>query len=113
MFKHLRTLKPYFWRYRWGFVLGAFTVVCTNFIWAQFPLQVGYAMDDVKKGVTRDKLVFYSLVFITIALAKGIFEFLTRWQLIDDSREIALHLRNVLIIHLEGLAYSYYQLTRT
>ena len=47
MFKHLRTLKPYFWRYRWGFVLGAFTVVCTNFIWAQFPLQVGYAMDDI------------------------------------------------------------------
>ena len=113
MFKHLRTLKPYFWRYRWGFVLGAFTVVCTNFIWAQFPLQVGYAMDDIKKGVTRDKLVFYSLVLITIAVAKGIFQFLTRWKLIGISREIEFDLRNDLFKHLEGLSYSYYQRTRT
>ena len=113
MFKHLRTLKPYFWRYRWGFVLGAFTVVCTNFIWAQFPLQVGYAMDDIKKGVTRDKLVFYSLVLITIAVAKGIFQFLTRWKLIGISREIEFDLRNDLFMHLEGLSYSYYQRTRT
>ena len=113
MFKHLRTLKPYFWRYRWGFVLGAFTVICTNFIWAQFPLQVGYAMDDIKKGVTRDKLVFYSLVLITIAVAKGIFQFLTRWKLIGISREIEFDLRNDLFKHLEGLSYSYYQRTRT
>src|SRR5437899_653097 len=113
MFKHLRTLKPYFWRYRWGFVLGAFTVVCTNFIWAQFPLQVGYAMDDIKKGVTRDKLVFYSLVLITIAVAKGIFQFLPRWKLIGISREIEFDLRNDLFRHLEGLSYSYYQRTRT
>ena len=113
MFKHLRTLKPYFWLYRWGFVLGAFTVVCTNFIWAQFPLQVGYAMDDIKKGVTRDKLVFYSLVLITIAVAKGIFQFLTRWKLIGISREIEFDLRNDLFKHLEGLSYSYYQRTRT
>src|SRR5438270_3370469 len=113
MFKHLRTLKPYFWRYRWGFVLGAFTVVCTNFIWAQFPLQVGYAMDDIKKGVTRDKLVFYSLVLITIAVAKGIFQFLTRWKVIGVSREIEYDLRNDMFRHLEGLSYSYYQRTRT
>src|SRR5437588_8989873 len=113
MFKHLRTLKPYFWRYRWGFVLGGLTVICTNFIWAQFPLQVGYAMDDIKKGVTRDKLVFYSLVLITIAVAKGIFQFLTRWKLIGISREIEFDLRNDLFKHLEGLSYSYYQRTRT
>src|SRR5438270_6178898 len=113
MFKHLRTLKPYFWRYRWGFVLGAFTVVCTNFIWAQFPLQVGYAMDDIKKGVTRDKLVFYSLLLVSVALAKGIFQFLTRWKLIGISREIEFDLRNDLFRHLEGLSYSYYQRTRT
>src|SRR5437763_4335318 len=113
MFKHLRTLKPYFWRYRWGFVLGAFTVICTNFIWAQFPLQVGYAMDDIKKGVTRDTLVFYSLVLITIAVAKGIFQFLIRWKLIGISREIEFDLRNDLFKHLEGLSHSFYQRTRT
>src|SRR5256885_2779099 len=113
MFKHLRTLKPYFWRYRWGFVLGALTVVCTNFIWAQFPRVLGHAMDDLKHGVTRDKLVFYSLLLVTIAVAKGIFQFLTRWKMIGISREIEFDLRNDLFKHLEGLSYSYYQRTRT
>ena len=113
MFKHLRTLKPYFWRYRWGFVLGGLTVICTNFIWAQFPRVLGHAMDDLKKGVTHDKLVLYSLLLITIAVAKGIFQFLTRWKLIGISREIEFDLRNDLFKHLEGLSYSYYQRTRT
>src|SRR5437763_14192438 len=113
MFKHLRTLKPYFWRYRWGFVLGALTVICTNFIWAQFPRVLGHAMDDLKQGVTRDKLVLYSLLLITIAVAKGIFQFLTRWKLIGISREIEFDLRNDLFKHLEGLSYSFYQRTRT
>ena len=113
MFKHLRTLKPYFWRYRWGFVLGAFTVLCTNFIWAQFPRVLGHAIDDLDQGVTRDKLVFYSLMLVTIAVAKGIFQFLTRWKLIGISREIEFDLRNDLFKHLEGLSYSYYQRTRT
>src|SRR2546423_2565315 len=113
MFKHLRSLKPYFWRYRWGFVLGALTVVCTNFIWAQFPRVLGHAMDDLKHGVTRDKLVFYSLLLVTIAVAKGIFQFLTRWKMIGISREIEFDLRNDLFKHLEGLSHSYYQRTRT
>src|SRR5437763_2008872 len=113
MFKHLRTLKPYFWRYRWTFVLGGLTVIFTNFIWAQFPRVLGHAMDDLKKGVTHDKLVFYSLILITIAVAKGIFQFLTRWKLIGISREIEFDLRNDLFKHLEGLSYSYYQRTRT
>ena len=108
MFKHLRTLKPYFWRYRWGFVLGGLTVICTNFIWAQFPRVLGHAMDDLKKGVTHDKLVFYSLILITIAVAKGIFQFLTRWKLIGISREIEFDLRQAYSppIELRNFEYS-------
>jgi len=113
MFKNLRTLKPYFWRYRWGFVFGALAVLLTNGIWILFPQILKHAVDDLNSGVTRHKLVVYSLLLVSVALAKGIFQFLTRWKLIGISREIEFDLRNDLFRHLEGLSYSYYQRTRT
>ena len=113
MFKNLRTLKPYFWRYRWGFIFGALWVLLTNGIWVLFPQIIKRAIDDLNTGVTRHKLVTYSLLLIAVALAKGIFQFLTRWRLIGISREIEFDLRNDLFRHLEGLSYSYYQRTRT
>jgi ATP-binding cassette, subfamily B, multidrug efflux pump len=113
MFKNLGTLKPYFWRYRWGFVFGALWVLLTNGIWVLFPQILKHAVDDLNGGVTRHKLVYYSLLLVAIALFKGIFQFLTRWRLIGISREIEFDLRNDLFRHLEGLSYSYYQRTRT
>jgi len=113
MFKNLRTLKPYFWRYRWGFVFGALSVLLTNAIWILFPQIIKHAVDDLNSSVTRHKLIVYSLLLVSVALAKGIFQFLTRWKLIGISREIEFDLRNDLFRHLEGLSYSYYQRTRT
>src|SRR5947208_5012366 len=113
MFKNLRSLKPYFWRYLWGFVFGALSVLLTNGIWILFPQIIKHAIDDLNSGVTRHKLVVYSLLLVSVALAKGIFQFLTRWKLIGISREIEFDLRNDLFRHLEGLSYSYYQRTRT
>jgi ATP-binding cassette subfamily B protein len=115
MLKNLRTLKPYFWRYRWGFVLGSLWVVLNNCIWVQFPLVIRRAMDDLNTThvITRDKLLHYSLLLLAITGGKGIFQFLTRWKMIGISREIEFDLRNDLFRHLEGLSYSFYQRTRT
>src|SRR5579864_865958 len=113
MLKNLRTLKPYFWRYRWGFVLGSLWVVLNNCIWVLFPQVIQRAIDDLNHSVTRQKLVTYSLLLIAIAGAKGIFQFLTRWKMIGISRDIEFDLRNDLFRHLEGLSYSFYQRTRT
>ncbi len=46
-------------------------------------------------------------------MAKGIFQFLTRWIVIGISRDIEFDLRNDLFAHLESLSYSYYQRNRT
>ncbi len=113
MLKNLRTLGPYFWRYRWGFVLGTFTVLLHNGIWILFPQVIRRAIDDLNTGVTRQKLVTYSLLLVTVAVTKGIFQFLTRWKLIGISRDIEYDLRNDLFQHLERLSWSYYQRTRT
>jgi ATP-binding cassette, subfamily B, multidrug efflux pump len=113
MFKNLRPLTPYFWKYRAGFLWGAVAVLLTNAIWVFFPQVIRRATDDLNQGVTRHKIVIYSLSLLAIALAKGLFQFLTRWILIGISREIEFDLRNDLFTHLERLSHAYYQRTRT
>ena len=111
--KSLRPLGPYFRRYRWSYVLGSVSVLAMNTIWIFFPQIVGHAVDDLKIGINQQKIVFYSLLLVAIAAAKGIFQFLTRWVVIGVSREIEYDLRNDLFAHLERLSYSFYQRTRT
>jgi ATP-binding cassette subfamily B protein len=65
------------------------------------------------KGITRHKLLFFAGLLLAIAVAKGIFQFLTRWIMIGISRDIEFDLRNDLFGKLESLSYSYYQRNRT
>lgn len=113
MFRSLRPLAPYFRRYKWQYVLSAFSVLLMNGIWVLFPQVLQYTIDGLKAGVSLHKLKIYALLLIAVPLAKGIFQFLTRWVLIGISREIEFDLRNDLFEHLEGLSYSFYQRTRT
>ncbi len=113
MFPSLRPLGPYLWRYRARLFWGLLTVFLNNGIWILFPQVLRYAIDDLHLGVTRPKLLTYSLLLVAIALTKGVFQFLTRWVMIGISREIEFDLRNDIFRHLEGLSYSYYQRTRT
>ena len=111
--KNLRPLVPYLKRYRGGLVWGGLCVLFNNGIWILFPQVLRRAVNDLHSGVTRQKLLTYSLLIVAIALAKGIFQFLTRWVLIGISRDIEFDLRNDLFAHLERLSYSYYQRHRT
>ena len=113
MFKTLRPLAPYLKKYRKTFYLGAFCVLCHNAIWILFPLVIRNAVQALNTAVTRQNLLKYSLYLMAIAVAKGIFQYLTRWILIGVSREIEFDLRNDLFAHLERLSYSFYQRTRT
>src|SRR4051812_35877237 len=114
MLKSLRPLAPYLKKYRWGFAVGGLVVLVMNGIWVLFPLVVGRAMDELKRGhITRQSLSVFALQLIGLTLAKGVFQFLMRWKVIGISREIEFDLRNDLFCHLERLSYSYYQRTRT
>src|SRR5436305_4658164 len=111
--KKLRPLAPYLKRYRRGLLLGGICVLLTNGISVQFPRVVQHAVDDLTQAVTSDKLKLYALLIVGVFLAKGIFQFLTRWIVIGISRDIEFDLRNDLFAHLERLSYSYYQRNRT
>ncbi|MGA8153095.1 MAG: ABC transporter ATP-binding protein [Terriglobales bacterium] len=111
--KSLRPLFPYLKKYRMSYVVGTLCVFLNNGIWILFPQIIRRAVDDLHFGVTRQKLLTYSLLLLAVAGTKGVFQFLTRWIVIGVSREIEFDLRNDLFRHLEGLSYSYYQRTRT
>jgi len=111
--KNLRPLVRYLKRYRSGLFWGGLCVLFNNGVWILFPQVIGRAVDALSHGVTRQKLLTYSLLILAIALIKGIFQFLTRWVVIGISRDIEFDLRNDLFAHLERLSYSYYQRNRT
>jgi ATP-binding cassette subfamily B protein len=111
--RNLRPLLPYVKRYRWSYVGGTLCVFLTNGIWILFPLVLGRAAEDLHLGVTRHKLLVYAGLLLAIAVAKGIFQFLTRWVVIGISRDVEFDLRNDLFAKLESLSYSYYQRHRT
>lgn len=111
--KSLRPLVPYLKRYRSGLLWGGLCVLLTNGMAVQFPQVLRLATNDLNSAVTSLKLLKYALAVVGLFVAKGIFQFLTRWIVIGISRDIEFDLRNDLFAHLEGLSYSYYQRNRT
>src|ERR1700731_3607314 len=111
--KSMRPLLPYLKRYRWGFVMGALCIVLSNGAQAGLPRVIGNAAQSLSSGVTRHKLLIFTLEVLALAVVRGIFLFLTRWIVIGISRDIEFDLRNDLFAHLETLSYSYYQRMRT
>jgi ATP-binding cassette, subfamily B, multidrug efflux pump len=109
----MRSLLPYLKRYRWGFVVGALCILLSNAALAGLPRVIGNAAQSLESGVTRHKLLIFTLQVLALAVVRGIFLFLTRWIVIGISRDVEFDLRNDLFAHLETLSYSYYQRTRT
>jgi ATP-binding cassette subfamily B protein len=77
------------------------------------PLVLGFAIDDLTRGVTRSKLAGYGALLLGIGLVSGVFLFLQRRILIGASRDIEYDMRNDFFAHLETLPLAYFQTHRT
>ena len=111
--RSMRPLLPYLKQHRRGFAFGTLCIVLSNGAWAGLPRVIGKAAQSLEGGVTRHKLLVFTLQVLALAVVRGIFLFLTRWVVIGISRDIEFDLRNDLFAHLETLSYSYYQGMRT
>ena len=113
MFAHLKPLLPYMRRYWRGYLWGSLCTIAANAIWVQFPRVIGYASEDLTRGVTWHKILDYAGVILAITVAHGVMLFLMRWIIIGISRDIEFDLRNDLFQHLEKQAAAYYHEHRT
>jgi ATP-binding cassette, subfamily B, multidrug efflux pump len=108
-----RRLLGYVLRYRRDFLLGLGCVVITTSVGLAAPRVLGFAIDDLTRGVTRAKLVEYGGLLLAIGLVGGVFRFLMRRVLIGASRHIEYDMRNDFFTHLEKLPLAYFQAHRT
>jgi ATP-binding cassette subfamily B protein len=113
MFRDLAPLSSYMRRYRWGYLWGTLSCVCTNAIWVLFPLVIEKAVDAMGHGATRRTILLFAGLLVAIALIKGVFLYAQRWILIGISREIEFDLRNDLFRKLERQDSGFYQRYRT
>jgi ATP-binding cassette subfamily B protein len=111
-------LKPYLIRYKKTLSIGVLTVLASNLFTIAQPKFLGYAVDELKRGietkayVTSDLLLWAGLIVLFAAIA-GFFTYLNRQTIIVTSRHIEFDLRNDLLSHLQSLSYSYFQNTPT
>ena len=77
------------------------------------PQVLRYAVDDLYRGVTAEKLGRYGLLLVGIAAVAAIFRYAMRRTVIAASRWIEYDLRNDLFEHLERLPPEYFQRQRT
>jgi ATP-binding cassette subfamily B protein len=118
-------------RYRWGYVWGTLSCICTNTIWVMFPQVIRMAIDGIggkwviyprvlqwavdalSHGDTRIKVMIFAGLLVLIASVKGVFLYSQRWILIGISREIEFDMRNDLFRKLETQDSGFYQRYRT
>jgi len=101
-------------RYRWGYVAGILSCVCTNAIWVQFPRVLEKAIDAMQRHqATRQGILLFAGLLIAISLVKGVFLYAQRWILIGISREVEFDLRNDLFRRLERQDTDFYRRYRT
>ena len=105
----LRQLGPAFARYRRGLAWGIACVVLTNLLALAQPQVLRFAVDDLYRGVTAEKLGRYAIILFSIATASGLFKFAMRMALLGISRKIEFDLRGRVFDRLLAQSQGYLQ----
>jgi len=113
MFEKLKPLAPYLRRYRKQLAWGGVSTILYNVIKVLIPLVIGNAIDDMRRGLTQEKVVRDALILLLIAALSAIFLYITRQVIIGASREIEFDLRNDIFANLERQSPGYYHTHRT
>src|SRR5580765_4582883 len=87
--KFARYIKPY----KGTILLGVLCILVSMAFGLFVPYMVGKAVDDLGRGITWDKVVYYPLVILGINFMSGVFLFLQRRLLINTSRHIEFDMR--------------------
>jgi ATP-binding cassette subfamily B protein len=108
-----RRLLPYVLRYRRQFALGLVCVVLSSTFQLLSPWVLKFAIDDLGRAVTRQKLVTYAGLILGVACARSVFLFLMRRIIIGASRMIEYDVRNAFFERLQQMPSGYYHARRT
>jgi ATP-binding cassette, subfamily B, multidrug efflux pump len=108
-----RRLLGYVARYRRQYLVGLACGVAATAIQLAGPWVLKHAIDDLLRGVTTEKLRFYALAVLALAVVGGVFRFLVRRIVIGASRGLEYDLRNDFFAHLQRMPLAFFQERRT
>ena len=113
MLGKLQPLAPYLKRYRKSLAWGGVADVAYNVLKVLIPIVIGHAVDDMRHGMTEQKILLHGIRLLIVASFSGFFLYITRQVIIGASREIEFDLRNDMFANLERQAPGYYHTHRT
>ena len=108
-----RRLAAYVLRYRTSFLLGLGSVVIAASVSLAGPWVLKYAVDDLRAGVTMEKVRLYAGALLALALIGGVFRFLMRRVIMGVARSIEYDMRNDFFAQLQRFELAYFQQRRT
>ncbi len=88
-------------------------MLLTNGVGLLAPWILKYAVDGLRAGMSREKLLFFAGLTLGVAVVQGFFRFLMRNTLIGVSRLIESRLRLDIFDHLQKLPLEFFQANRT
>lgn len=100
---------PYFLKYKRSIVMGIVCILVSVAISLRIPLVVGRAVDDLRLGVTTNKLKYYGLIILGLSVVSGLFLFLQRRIFFGISRHVEYDLRTDFYTHLQRMPPSFFQ----
>ena len=109
----LKTLLPYFRRYRAGIVLGLFLVLITNLFQVLSPAILGRAIDAVSAAASRSEIFRYAGLLVLFALLAGTSRYSHRKLLNGISRRIENDMRINFFDHLLKMDAPFFARNRT
>jgi len=140
--KDLKSLNPYFWKYRWRLFLGILFILISNYFGVLAPQMTGFVVDQVSQKINpstvNDNRVFFDplvkvfvdvvqtlnisfsqlvmlsgLTLLGFALLRGFFMFLMRQTIIVMSRHIEYDQKNDVYAHYQKLDTQFYKVHST
>jgi ATP-binding cassette subfamily B multidrug efflux pump len=109
----LKRLVPYVARYPRPMFLGMAALVLGKAAAVLAPQVLRMTVDDLTVAITHEKLAFYGVLIVAIALTEGFFRFWMRRLLIGASRLVEYDLRGDFFGHLQKMSPSFFQRWRT
>jgi ATP-binding cassette subfamily B protein len=108
-----QSILRYLGRYRSQLLTGGICLVITDLLMLVNPWILKVAIDSLKQGVGRQRLLLLALSLVLATIIGGVFRFLMRRIMIGVSRKIEFDVRGDFFSHLETLSQSFYNRNHT
>lgn len=112
--RNFKTIWPFIREHKWMYLFGFIWILVTDLFQLITPRILGNITDAFQGGMmSSQKLLWYTLIIIGIALGVAIFRFLWRWFIIGTSRKLEYHIRNQFFNHLQKLSTNFFNHHKT